>query len=49
VLLGQLSLDEEQGIIAETKTWLIKRSEQTPAYKDYLSRWGDWENPWEAT
>ena len=48
VLLGQLSLDEEQGIIAETKTWLIKRSEQTPAYKEYLARWGDWENPWGA-
>ncbi|MCE9555196.1 MAG: 3'-5' exonuclease [Planctomycetes bacterium] len=46
VLLGQLSLDEEQGIIAETKTWLIKRSDQTPAYQEYLSRWGDWANPW---
>jgi len=48
VLLGQLSRDEEQGIIAETKTWLTKQADAVPAYSEYLSRWGDWQNPWEA-
>lgn len=45
VLLGQLSLDEEQGIVAETKEWLIKQSSSSPAYRAYLERWGDWVKP----
>jgi predicted PolB exonuclease-like 3'-5' exonuclease len=46
VLLGALSLDEEQGLIAETKSWLLKRAEGVAAYRTYLDRWGDWSNPW---
>jgi predicted PolB exonuclease-like 3'-5' exonuclease len=46
VLLGELSLDEEQGLVAATKTWLHKRATEVPAYQEYLSRWGDWSNPW---
>ncbi len=46
VLFGEITLDHEQGLIAETKTWLIKRSDQVPAYRIYLERWGDWPNPW---
>ncbi|MBX3411558.1 MAG: 3'-5' exonuclease [Pirellulales bacterium] len=45
VLLGQLSLDEEQGIVGETKEWLIKQSKSSAAYRAYLERWGDWVNP----
>jgi len=45
VLVGQLSIDEEHGLVAETKTWLLKRAE-TPAFAAYLKRWGDWTNPW---
>jgi 3'-5' exonuclease len=45
VLLGELSLDEEQGIVAETKEWLIKASSASAAYRAYLDRWGDWVNP----
>lgn len=48
VLVGQLSLDEEQGIVGETKTWLHKRTNECPAYEAYLDRWGDWTNPWKA-
>lgn len=48
VVVGQLSLDEEQGIVAETKTWLTKRAKESPAYAAYLNRWGDWKNPWQA-
>lgn len=47
VLLGQLSLDAEQGIVAETKQWLSQRSDQDEAYRLYLDRWGDWPNPWQ--
>lgn len=46
VLLGQLSLDEEQGLIAATKEWLIAQSENIAAYRSYLAKWGDWMNPW---
>lgn len=46
VLLGQLSLDEEQGIIAETKEWLIRQAQEMAAYQLYLDRWGDWDDPW---
>jgi predicted PolB exonuclease-like 3'-5' exonuclease len=46
VMLGDLSLDEEQGIIAETKTWLIARAKTSAAYQQYLAKWGDWPDPW---
>ena len=48
VLLGKLALEEEQQIIAHTKSWLESKSEQIPAYRVYLDRWGDWANPWTA-
>ncbi len=47
VVLGQLKLEDEQKIIAETKAWLQERSAVTPVYASYLSRWGTWRNPWE--
>lgn len=46
VMLGLLSLEDEQARIAETKAWLEQRIDQTPAYRDYLENWGDWVNPW---
>jgi predicted PolB exonuclease-like 3'-5' exonuclease len=49
VLLGRLTLDEEQGLIAETKTWLSARAKETPAFALYLKRWGDWQDPWKGT
>ena len=46
VLFGEISLDQEQGLIAETKSWLMKKSAQVGALRTYLDRWGDWKNPW---
>jgi 3'-5' exonuclease len=46
VVAGALSLDEEHGLIAETKTWLLERAGTAPAYRLYLDKWGDWTNPW---
>ena len=46
VLFGEISLDHEQGLIAETKSWLMKRSDNVAAFATYLERWGDWPNPW---
>lgn len=49
VLLGQMTLDQESGLIAETKEWLAKNAEKQRAYRLYLERWGDWPNPWKGT
>ncbi len=46
VLVGQLSLEDEQERLAATKAWLTERADQTPAYRIYLDNWGDWQNPW---
>jgi len=48
VLVGQLSLDTEQKIVAETRQWLDQRAPQVSAYRIYLDHWGDWPNPWHA-
>ena len=48
VLCGHLTLETEQQIIAETKTWLEQKAGQVAAYRLYLDRWGDWPNPWQA-
>ena len=49
VLVGQLSLDAEEQIVAETKEWLVERADRSAAYQAYLDRWNDWVNPWRAT
>ncbi len=48
VLVGLLTLDAEQQIIAETKQWIEERSAECSAYRIYLDHWGDWPNPWQA-
>ena len=48
VVLGQLTLEQEHAIIAETKIWLEQRAPDQKAYSLYLEKWGDWENPWEG-
>ncbi len=45
VLVGQLTLEQEQVRIAEIKAWLEERADAR-AYRLYLDRWGDWSNPW---
>jgi hypothetical protein len=46
VLTGQLSLEAEQQLIAETKQWLESKANDSAAYRLYLEHWGDWQNPW---
>ncbi len=48
VLLGQLALDAEQQLIAETRQWLESQVDSSAAYRNYLDHWGDWRNPWAA-
>jgi predicted PolB exonuclease-like 3'-5' exonuclease len=46
VLIGQLTIEAEQAIVGEVRTWLEQKAEQCAAYKQYLESWGDWVNPW---
>ena len=46
VLLGLLTLDAEQKIIAQTRTWLEAKAANVRAFQVYLEHWGDWVNPW---
>jgi predicted PolB exonuclease-like 3'-5' exonuclease len=48
VLVGELTLTDEQKLIASAKNWLEDRAKETPGYRLYLDRWGDWPNPWTA-
>jgi predicted PolB exonuclease-like 3'-5' exonuclease len=47
VLAGQLPLQTEQQLIAETKQWLGQRADEAAAFRLYLDHWGDWVNPWQ--
>ncbi|QDV28885.1 putative 3'-5' exonuclease related to the exonuclease domain of PolB [Planctopirus ephydatiae] len=45
VLQGKLTLQREQQLVGETKTWLENQAASSPAYQHYLSHWGDWQPP----
>jgi predicted PolB exonuclease-like 3'-5' exonuclease len=46
IMLGDLTLNDEQRILQETKEWLKRQAETIHAYREYLAKWGDWTNPW---
>ncbi|MDA7949867.1 MAG: 3'-5' exonuclease [Pirellulaceae bacterium] len=46
VMLGQLSLSEEQALLSKTKRWVEDQSKVCSIYQEYLENWGHWENPW---
>jgi predicted PolB exonuclease-like 3'-5' exonuclease len=48
VLIGALTLAEEQELVRETRQWLSEHAAEAPIYRQYLDRWGDWPNPWAA-
>jgi hypothetical protein len=43
VLTGEVSLDEEQRIVAEAREWLAARAEEQPAVARYLESFGEWD------
>ena len=47
VLLGRLSLEEEIDRVAYAKQWLTDRSNEEPAYQEYLESWTDWHSPYQ--
>ena len=47
VLIGNLSLPDEQELVKNTRDWITQQSETILVYRQYLDNWGDWLNPWE--
>jgi predicted PolB exonuclease-like 3'-5' exonuclease len=45
VLLGCLTLEDEQATVAKAKEWITSKAEELPALRQYLENWGDWQ-PW---
>jgi predicted PolB exonuclease-like 3'-5' exonuclease len=43
VLQGCLTIDDEQRMVSETKSWLEQRGDGSPAFAHYLDHWGDWQ------
>ena len=48
VLTGNLTLENELKLVANTKQWIEERADDCAAYRDYLQAWDDWHDPWEA-
>jgi 3'-5' exonuclease len=49
VLLGEITLADEQQLISGAKQWLTDKAATVAAFAQYLKRWGDWTNPWDST
>ena len=45
VLIGALTLLEEQKVVGQAKEWLGEKAADFPALQQYLENWGDWQ-PW---
>jgi len=46
VLMGAITLEREQELVSDTKSVLESEADHHPAYRKYLERWGEWQNPW---
>ncbi|MDA0658916.1 MAG: 3'-5' exonuclease [Planctomycetota bacterium] len=49
VMAGNLTLSQEHERVESTRGWLESQAPQVPAFRDYLSNWGEWKNPWSAS
>lgn len=45
VLCGELTLEQEQDLVHRAKEWITNKSEELPAFQQYVASWGDWQ-PW---
>jgi predicted PolB exonuclease-like 3'-5' exonuclease len=45
VLGGELTLEQEQELVAKAKEWIAAKAPEVPALQQYLANWGDWQ-PW---
>lgn len=47
MLMGKITLDEEQQRVQSAKKLIESQAKDHPAYQQYLEQWGDWHNPWQ--
>jgi predicted PolB exonuclease-like 3'-5' exonuclease len=45
VLTGDITLECEQQLVSDAKTWIADKVAEVPALQQYLDNWADWE-PW---
>lgn len=45
MLMGNISLEREKELVAQTKQMLLEQVDDHPAYRKYLEHWGDWVEP----
>lgn len=46
VMTGELTLEAELELVADTKIWLEQRADEFPVYGEYLAQVSEWNNPW---
>lgn len=49
VMTGKITLEDEKTRVEEVRKLLEAQADEHPAYAQYLSQWGEWENPWTQT
>ncbi len=47
MLMGRITLGEEQQRVQAAKKLIESQAADHPAYQQYLDQWGDWQNPWQ--
>jgi predicted PolB exonuclease-like 3'-5' exonuclease len=47
VLLGRLTVDREQELVAAATSWIAERADEIPVYHQYLEWSSGWVNPWQ--
>jgi 3'-5' exonuclease len=45
VLLGRLSIENEQSLVDSARQWISERAGTVAAFAHYLDHWGDWKPP----
>lgn len=48
VMMGYLTLSEEQKRVDFVRKWLEERADSCAGYRLYLEKWGRWQNPWDS-
>jgi 3'-5' exonuclease len=47
MMMGKITLTEEQDRVQAAKKLIESQAADHPAYQQYLQQWGDWQNPWQ--
>jgi predicted PolB exonuclease-like 3'-5' exonuclease len=47
-LVGWIDLSREQELVRQAKIWIEERAQSHEAFARYLTKWGDWPNPWSS-